>query len=136
MIEGLSHLTFVVRDLDRATRFWRTVFEAQEVYSSGAQTFSVSREKFFLAAGVWVVVMEGEPSCRSDYGHVAFKIDGESCEEYLKRIQSLGLEMEPGRTRVEGEGMSIYFRDFDGHRFELHTGTLQERLERYEAAGE
>jgi hypothetical protein len=32
--------------------------------------------------------------------------------------------------RVEGEGRSLHFYD-DNHLFELHTGTLEERLERY-----
>ncbi len=37
----------------------------------------------------------------------------------------------PERSRVESEGRSIYFYDYDNHLFELHTGTLEERLERY-----
>jgi hypothetical protein len=32
---------------------------------------------------------------------------------------------------VEGEGQSLYFYDFDNHLFELHTGTLAQRLARY-----
>jgi len=32
---------------------------------------------------------------------------------------------------VDGEGESLYFYDFDNHLFELHTGTLEERLARY-----
>jgi hypothetical protein len=38
-----------------------------------------------------------------------------------------------GRSRVAGEGRSIYFHDHDNHLFELHTGTLGERLQRYAA---
>ncbi len=30
-----------------------------------------------------------------------------------------------------GEGHSLYFYDHDNHLFELHTGTLEERLARY-----
>jgi hypothetical protein len=36
---------------------------------------------------------------------------------------------------VAGEGHSLYFYDYDNHMFELHTGTLEERLTRY-AEGE
>jgi hypothetical protein len=32
---------------------------------------------------------------------------------------------------VEGEGMSLYFYDYDNNLFELHTGTLEQRLARY-----
>jgi catechol 2,3-dioxygenase-like lactoylglutathione lyase family enzyme len=35
MIEGISHITFVVHDLEKATRFFREIFDAEEVYSSG-----------------------------------------------------------------------------------------------------
>jgi hypothetical protein len=43
----------------------------------------------------------------------------------------MGLEIRPPRRRVPGEGRSLYFYDDDNHLFELHTGTLAERLERY-----
>ena len=47
MIAGLSHMTFVVRDLERMTRILTGIFGAREVYASGEETFSVAREKFF-----------------------------------------------------------------------------------------
>jgi len=46
-------------------------------------------------------------------------------------LRKLGVEIGPPRHRVEGEGESLYFYDFDNHLFELHTGTLEERLARY-----
>ncbi|HBL8290221.1 TPA: VOC family protein, partial [Listeria monocytogenes] len=55
----------------------------------------------------------------------------EEVDEYIERIKSLGVEIKPERPRVQGEGSSIYFYDFDNHLFELHTGTLEERLKRY-----
>jgi hypothetical protein len=39
--------------------------------------------------------------------------------------------MAPGRKRVEGEARSTYFYDYDNHLFELHTGTLRERIASY-----
>jgi len=47
----------------------------------------------------------------------------------------LGLTLRPPRPRVGGEGRSLYVYDFDGHLFELHSGTLDERLERYAQGG-
>ena len=132
MIEGLSHMTFVCRDIDRMGEILRTVIGACEVYSSGERTFSVSREKFFVAGDLWIAVMEGESLPARSYNHVAFKLADEEIEPSLERIRSLGLDVKPPRPRVEGEGRSIYFHDDDNHLFELHSGTLEQRLAAYE----
>jgi catechol 2,3-dioxygenase-like lactoylglutathione lyase family enzyme len=131
VIEGISHLTFIVKDLPRATRFFKEVFDAEEIYSSGEKTFSLTKEKFFLLAGQWIAVMEGNSLAERTYNHVAFKIPQQDFEMYKTRVEALGLDVKPPRPRVEGEGRSLYFYDFDNHLFELHTGTLSERLERY-----
>jgi fosfomycin resistance protein FosX len=132
VVQGLSHITFIVRDLDRMEHLLTEVLGAQKVYDSGTTTFSLSRERFFLVGAVWVATMEGEPLPARSYNHVAFKIDEADYDDRLARIRALGLDVREGRPRVEGEGRSIYFHDHDNHLFELHTGTLQERLARYE----
>ncbi|MBP2098779.1 catechol 2,3-dioxygenase-like lactoylglutathione lyase family enzyme [Enterococcus rivorum] len=66
------------------------------------------------------------------YNHIAFKIAEADFEEYCQRIENLGLEIKDGRPRISAEASSIYFYDFDNHLFELHTGTLSERLNRYQ----
>jgi catechol 2,3-dioxygenase-like lactoylglutathione lyase family enzyme len=131
VIAGLSHLTFVVRDLERMTRILTGIFGAREVYASGEQTFSVAREKFFQVGDLWIAVMEGEPLPSRTYNHVAFKIEDAEFEAYEAKIKAMGLEIRPPRQRATGEGRSLYFYDDDNHLFELHTGTLAERLERY-----
>ena len=131
MIEGLSHVTFIVRDLDRMTEILTGVFDAREIYASDARQFSLSREKFLLIGDIWIAIMEGEKLSERSYNHIAFKIDDADFDRYAGRVAKLGLEMRPPRPRVEGEGRSIYFYDDDNHMFELHTGTLNERLARY-----
>lgn len=128
----ISHMTFIVQDLEKATQFFEQIFDAKEVYSSGEATFSIAREKFFLIEDLWIAIMEGEPLATKTYNHIAFKIEEADYELYLERIDRLGLEIRKGRTRVEGEANSIYFYDFDNHLFELHTGTLEERLKQYQ----
>jgi catechol 2,3-dioxygenase-like lactoylglutathione lyase family enzyme len=131
MSSGLSHMTFIVSDLDKMTSILMDVLKAEEVYDSGQDTFSLSEEKFFLVGDVWVAIMKGAPLSERTYNHVAFKIEEQDFETRLAAIQSLGLEFRPPRDRVEGEGRSIYFYDTDNHLFELHTGTLEMRLESY-----
>ncbi|NCF25768.1 MAG: FosX/FosE/FosI family fosfomycin resistance thiol transferase [Gammaproteobacteria bacterium] len=131
MIEGLSHITFIVRDLERTSSFLSGIFDAKEIYSSGDATFSISREKFFLIGGMWIAIMEGESLQDKTYNHVAFKIPDEKFDEYMERVRALDVEVREDRGRVKGEGRSLYFHDYDNHLFELHTGTLEQRLERY-----
>ena len=131
MIEGLSHITLIVADLDRMEQLLSTVLDAEKVYDSGSESFSLSPERFFLVGGVWVAIMAGESLSERSYNHIAFKISPDQFKMYLERIRSLGLEFREGRSRVNGEGQSIYFHDHDNHLFELHTGTLETRLTRY-----
>ncbi|HBB5299649.1 TPA: FosX/FosE/FosI family fosfomycin resistance thiol transferase, partial [Listeria monocytogenes] len=125
------HITLIVKDLNKTTAFLQNIFNAEEIYSSGDKTFSLSKEKFFLIAGLWICIMEGDSLQERTYNHIAFQIQSEEVDEYIERIKALGVEIKPERPRVEGEGRWIYFYDFDNHLFELHAGTLEERLKRY-----
>ena len=131
MSGSLSHLTFVVSDLERMSVLLKNVLKAKEVYSSGDDTFSLSPEKFFVIGDVWVAIMKGEALPDRSYNHVAFKIEEDEFDQRLNEIERLGLDVKPPRPRIEGEGRSIYFYDNDNHLFELHTGTLDMRLEHY-----
>jgi catechol 2,3-dioxygenase-like lactoylglutathione lyase family enzyme len=131
MIEGLSHITFIVKDIDRASNFLRSVFEAEEVYASGEEKFSHSKEKYFLVNGLWFAIMEGEPLSEKTYNHVALKVNDTDLGKYEERVRSLGLDIMNDRSRIDGERKSLYFYDYDNHLFELHTGTLDQRLDAY-----
>ena len=130
-IEGISHITLIVQDLDRTAKLFTSVLGTEEVYAGGEKTFSLSKEKFFSCAGVWLAIMEGCPLSEQSYNHIAFKIPESGFEEYKRRLEEASVEFREGRSRVQGEGRSLYFYDYDNHLFELHTGTLQERLQAY-----
>ncbi|MGH8147595.1 MAG: FosX/FosE/FosI family fosfomycin resistance hydrolase [Gammaproteobacteria bacterium] len=132
-MKGISHITFIVRDIDRMATFLCDGLGAHEVYDSAGCNFSLSREKFFVLGGTWLAAMEGEPPSKRTYQHVAFAVNEDDLPVYQARLQALGVELRPPRGRVDGEGSSLYFYDFDNHLFELHTGTLERRLARYEA---
>lgn len=130
-MHGISHITFIVSDLHRMARFLCEGLGAREVYDSAERNYSLSREKFFVLGGVWLAAMEGTPPAERSYQHVAFRVDEADLPAYRARLEALGAEVRPPRPRVEGEGQSLYVHDFDNHLFELHTGTLEQRLARY-----
>lgn len=133
LVQGVSHITFVVRDLARMGEILETVLEARLVYRSGPRHYSRSPERFYDIGGTWVAVMEGEPLPGRSYNHVAFAVRDADLDECARRIAALGLDLLESRPRMPGEGRSIYFYDADNHLFELHSGTLAERLARYAA---
>lgn len=132
-MKGISHLTFIVSDLERMSMFLCQGLGASEVYDSSERNYSLSREKFFLLGGVWIAAMQGKAPTERSYRHVAFSVDEAELAGYRTRLQALGVEFLPPRGRVEGEGVSLYFYDFDNHLFELHAGTLEQRLVSYGA---
>lgn len=131
MTLGLSHVTLITANLDRMQTILETVLEARCIYASGAQTFSIAEERFFLAGDVWIATMLGAPLPARSYNHIAFRVAEADLEARADRITALGLDLLPPRPRVEGEGRSVYFHTPDNHLIELHTGTLSDRLARY-----
>jgi catechol 2,3-dioxygenase-like lactoylglutathione lyase family enzyme len=139
-ITGLSHITLICEDLDRMESVLVRVLRAKRIYDSGKDQFSLSEERFYLVGdgnpqdefdGVWLAVMKGDTLRERSYNHFAFAVDDAELVNAGHAIKALGLDILPSRPRVEGEGKSLYFYDYDNHLFELHSGTLRRRLVRY-----
>lgn len=131
MIQGISHITLIVKDIEKTSGLFLKIFGAEEIYSSGDNYKSRSKEKFFLINDVWFALMEGDSLLEKSYNHIAFSIPEDDFDRCAAVIAGLGLETLTDRKRTVGEGRSIYFYDYDNHLFELHTGSLDERLKNY-----
>ncbi|MBP2548669.1 catechol 2,3-dioxygenase-like lactoylglutathione lyase family enzyme [Neorhizobium galegae] len=140
MAGGLCHITFVTKNLDRMEKILTTVMKARKVEDPGADEFTLTKERIFQIgeglSSVWIVLIEGSVDLARSYNHVAFIIREEDVEERLAAIEALGLDLHDGHPHGTGrglhgeEGHSIYFYDDDNHMFELHVGTLEDRLRR------
>jgi len=119
--KGINHITLVVSDMERTSEFLTKIFDAREVYTS-------SSAKYFMVYDIWIALNQGDSLSERTYNHIAFSIDDKSYDDYYKRIVDAGLDILSGRTRNSNEGRSIYFYDYDNHLFELHTGTLCQRI--------
>ena len=128
----LNHITLICKNIEKTTLFLKRIFDAIEYYGTKEITYSLSKEKFFKIADVWIVIMEGEPVPKT-YNHIAFHASPSEFPKLRLELEKLGLEIIPGRSRRLEEGESIYFYDYDNHLFELHSGTIEERLSFYNA---
>ncbi|MDR5858380.1 fosfomycin resistance glutathione transferase [Halomonas eurihalina] len=119
MISGINHITIAVSDLERSLQFYRDVlnFSAHVRWNEGA----------YLSVGnLWFCLSCDEPCPKSDYTHIAFDVSSTEFEVYASRIVSLGVEV---WKKNKSEGQSLYILDPDGHKLELHVGSLESRLE-------
>ncbi|SBS37746.1 Glutathione transferase FosA [Marinomonas spartinae] len=119
MILGLNHITIAVSDLERSLGFYRDTlgFTAHVKWDNGA----------YLSVGeLWFCLSCDEPCPKSDYTHVAFDIAPNEFQAFTKRIVSQGVDV---WKENKSEGQSLYILDPDGHKLELHSGSLKSRLE-------
>ena len=119
VILGVNHITIAVRDLERSLEFYRDTLEftAHVKWDSGA----------YLSIGeLWFCLSCDEPCPKNDYTHVAFDIASKEFDSFTKRVVSMGVEI---WKENKSEGQSLYILDPDGHKLEIHSGTLENRLD-------
>lgn len=128
-LQAINHLCFSVSDLERSIAFYRDVFEAKLLVKG-------RKLAYFDLNGLWIALNEEDvdrSTSNRTYTHIAFTMEEEEHETTLLRLQALQVEILPGRARDEKDKKSIYFLDPDGHMFEFHTGSMNDRLDYYRA---
>lgn len=119
MILGINHITLSVSDLECSLKFYRDIlgFTAHAKWDRGA----------YLSVGeLWFCLSLDTPCPKTDYTHIAFDIAPEEFDAFAKRVVSSGVKV---WKENKSEGQSLYILDPDCHKLEIHSGSLESRLE-------
>lgn len=127
-IKGINHVCFSVSNLVVSIEFYKNVLKG-DLLVSGKST------AYFNIGGLWVALNEEVNVPRTEikysYTHMAFSINDNEFEEWYEWLQKHNVNILEGRERHIKDKKSIYFTDPDGHKLELHTGNLNDRLTYY-----
>ncbi|WP_283248017.1 VOC family protein [Marinomonas lutimaris] len=116
--EGFNHLTLSVANLDISLGFYCDLleFKGEVRWNTGA----------YLSYGnCWLCLSLGEATPSQDYTHFAFTFDASA----MSRVRQKEAFNTVNQWQLNSsEGDSLYIEDPDGHKLELHSGSLATRL--------
>ena len=122
-VTDLNHITLAVADVERSLLLYRDVL--------GCTVRAVWPDGAYLEVGsLWLCLSRDDAAGsrpHPDYTHLAFSVAEADYEALSGRLRSECVIWKEDRS----EGSSIYFLDPDGHKLEIHVGTLETRLSHY-----
>jgi catechol 2,3-dioxygenase-like lactoylglutathione lyase family enzyme len=119
MLTGLNHLTLAVTELERSTDFYQHVLglRLHARWDNGA---------YFSCGDLWLCLsVDRAVTDKQDYTHYAFTISSAKFDDFVARLEAHGVVVWKSN---KSEGESYYFLDPDGHKLEIHVGSLAQRL--------
>ena len=125
-MNGINHITLSVSNLDKSFKFYRDIL-------GFSPRFKNLKSAYFESGDLWLAIEEDSNVRRGplpEYSHIAFDVSDSSFEETSNRIKKSGAEI---FKENKSEGKSLYFLDPDGHKLEIHCGSLKSRLFEYKS---
>lgn len=114
--------------MSESVEFYKNILNAKLL-------FFEKKTAYLDLSGIWIALNQEDiprNEIKYSYTHTAFTINEEELESWYEKLKKHSVNILEGRDREPEEKKSIYFEDPDGHKIELHTGTMKERIDFYE----
>ncbi len=119
MITSLNHITISVSNVETSFKFY--------VELLGMKPHALWNNGAYLTVGdLWFCLSQGKVTARKDYNHLAFSVNKNQFRNVKNKLKNENIDEWKNNS---SEGYSIYFLDPDGHKLEIHSGSLESRLE-------
>ncbi len=119
MLRGLNHITVAVRDLEKSFEFYVSVL-GMKPHAKWA------RGAYLTLGDLWFCLSCDDSQSSNDNTHIAFEVSNDDYPKIKEKLLNAGVKQWKDN---KSEGDSLYILDPDGHRLEVHVGSLQSRLE-------
>lgn len=121
VLKGLNHITLSVGDLSRSVTYYTELlgFSLHARWDKGA---------YLTLGGLWLCLVHDvqvRAGPLGEYTHFALSVAPEDFEAFSRRVAE---GAHPRWKETTSEGESIHLLDPDGHKLEVHAGSLESRL--------
>lgn len=123
MLLGINHLTIAVTNVEKSIYFYHHIL--------GMHLHASWKNGAYLTCGELWVCLSFDPQRHhvdpdtTDYTHYAFSVTENDFSLVVEKLQQFDVKVWKDNR---SEGASFYFLDPDGHKLEIHVGSLFDRL--------
>jgi catechol 2,3-dioxygenase-like lactoylglutathione lyase family enzyme len=121
VLKGLNHITLSVSDLSRSVAYYTELlgFSLHARWARGAH---------LTLGDLWLCLSQDahvRKNPLAEYTHFALSVDAQNFDAFSRKVAE---GAHPTWKENTSEGESIYLLDPDGHKLEVHVGSLESRL--------
>jgi lactoylglutathione lyase/glyoxylase I family protein len=129
MIKGIAHACYVVKDLERAIRFYCDAFKLKQAFEFRDEKGRRFGVYVYVGGRNFIELFEGESGDLKEtgsYRHLCLEVD--NLEATVKGLRGQGIDVSD--PKIGGDGSwQAWLADPDGNRIELHQYTKESKQE-------
>jgi predicted enzyme related to lactoylglutathione lyase len=121
MTSAVNWFEIPVSNMDRALKFYNTIFEAEMTAVEAMSGFSMAMFPHEAGTGTGGAIVHGSGYAPSKEGTIVYLNGGEDLSLVLEKVADAGGEVLMPKTDIGENGFVAYFIDSEGNKVGLHS---------------